>query len=196
MRLTVDVLTIMELLLVLLCFQVLPSALCFKSGSHLEGFHSLSSLHSFADDDPFAANNYVINPWDDPRVQDLLWDGKPLPSGEPKRKRTVLQHRATGGRTVIPSTWPHRHCLGCFNAASGDRPDIGDLSTEYLVTELLKKEPEMRDLCVFYTGVPNDERQNTAKGQSLGPQENLSPSAARWACDRQMYSLWVRLHPR
>ena len=88
----------------------------------------------------------------------------------------------------MPGSWPQTsHCLGCFKSTIGDDMTIGDLSTEWLVTQMLVEEKDVEDRCVFYTGVPDSQRPTWLPGRT-----NLSPGAARWACDRGLVTLWVR----
>lgn len=65
---------------------------------------------------------------------------------------------------------------------------IAELNTAWLEEHIIPSEAQMRNKCVFYTGVKNT---NRATAPWLGANENLSPTAASWACANGLYSLWV-----
>lgn len=165
-----------------------------RSYGHIKGYHTFSSPRSESYDGPFKRNNNLKISWDHPEVVRQLWRGKPVPSGLSSPSGGIARRalvKRNDGRTEMPGGWPQsKHCLGCFKRNQDGPVEINDLSTDWLVTQILVSEEDMKDKCVFYTGVPNDEREELAFWLADG--ENLSPSAAKWACDNGLLSLWVR----
>lgn len=192
--------TIRAAVVLLLWLHCLPLALCLEKAGHISGHHSFSSSSRDADNDPFRQNHLVKISWDDPTLWGALGGGRPFPSSssgfsaQPHQTRKTLTRRADD-RTVMPGSWPQaKHCLGCRKETRGDRMEIGDLTTDWLVDQILLSKDQMKDRCVFYTGVPNDERAVEGKALQLGAEENLSAKAAAWACNRNLVSLWT-LYP-
>jgi hypothetical protein len=62
------------------------------------------------------------------------------------------------------------------------------LNTDFLVTQMLKSEQDIEGKCIFYTGVSEEDKVQ----QLWGRGENLSRTAAEYACRLGMYSIWVR----
>ncbi|RYP41944.1 hypothetical protein DL768_010419 [Monosporascus sp. mg162] len=137
-------------------------------------------------DDLFAHNHRVRFSWDDPELNRRLWAGlEEAGSSKRAEKRSALGKRAPGDRIVLPPVLRSRHCLGCVKTASGQKATIDDFSTEWLETQLLKTDAQLKNKCLFYTGVTVSEHPPW-----IPEGGNLSPHASQFACQNGLYTIW------
>jgi hypothetical protein len=140
------------------------------------------------EEDVFASNHLVSFSWKDPVLQNALYAGLPPMSPKPGLSQRGLLAKRAGGRKIIPKVPQSLHCLGCLKKEIAGQMSINDISTAWLQGHILPTEQQMKDKCVFYTGVKNSNR----KGQSwLKAGDGLSARASDWACSNGLYSLWV-----
>jgi len=66
---------------------------------------------------------------------------------------------------------------------------MADLTTEKLTKVLLMKYTKLKNKCLFYTGVENNDRSENG----LGLRENLSQRAVDFACANGLITIWVRV---
>jgi hypothetical protein len=180
--------TAASLLSVLLWLQWAHLIFAHEAHVSVKGHRGFRTPRSHEEEDVFASNHLVSFSWKDPLLQENLWAG--LPPFAPREKfteRSLLSKRA-GLRKIIPKVPRSLHCLGCLKKAVGGQMTLAELNTAWLEEHIIPTEAQMRDKCVFYTGVKNSDRPNAPW---LNANENLSPTAAQWACGNQLYSLWV-----
>jgi len=84
----------------------------------------------------------------------MLWEGRNETHHEEKKdkprrivKRTAISGQQIGGK----------HCLGCAGGMQPPNPTIADLTTGYLDQWILKSDNDLRNRCVFYTGITRAE---------------------------------------
>ncbi|KAK1989624.1 hypothetical protein LX36DRAFT_676421 [Colletotrichum falcatum] len=153
----------------------LPASLCFSKGV-VERKHNREYIASKTAID--ATDNNVRHPF----AQDIDID---TASGN----EALWQRDST-------EAWPKNHCQGCYRKLHGQKTDMKDLTTAKLVKAILVSEDKLKDKCVFYTGVPDTERATQGKKLGLSPSETLAARAARYACSKNMYSIWHRAAAR
>lgn len=153
---------------------------------HIQGRHSAIEIPIDTGEDPFARNHLIQVSWTHPDIQASLWNGNPLPSPAASKGRKRLLSKRSPGTGLGPT------CLGCLESGNGKQWTIGELNTNFLVTQMLKNEGDIRGKCIFYTGVSEDDKVK----QLWGRGENLSRVAAEFACRLGMYSIWVSFSPR
>ncbi|KAH7038276.1 uncharacterized protein B0I36DRAFT_346275 [Microdochium trichocladiopsis] len=131
--------------------------------------------------------------WDHPLVQRMLWEGRNETTKSkhdkhdkhdaPRRiiKRTNIEGQQVGGK----------HCLGCAGGMVPAMPTIDELTIDYLENQMLKTESDLRDRCVFYTGVTNSEAAiNSWTLEPGADRPGLSKTATAFTCSKGMYSIW------
>ncbi|KAK1990128.1 hypothetical protein LX36DRAFT_740624 [Colletotrichum falcatum] len=154
------------MLFLLVLLHSLPVSFCFPKAvvdrSHVRGYNVFNTAEDVVNDNlrhPFARDNGInITSWN-----------------------KALRQRDSTTKPKCQCAWPKKHCLGCYRKLHGQRTDINDLTTENLVRAMLVSENELKDKCVFYTGVPDT---------SLFPGDtgNVGPSPK--PDDLESYNYW------
>ncbi|KAH0491930.1 hypothetical protein TgHK011_003331 [Trichoderma gracile] len=142
--------------------------------------------------------NYRANfSWSDKRLQAALGirpstKGK---NGSSNDKRSIVK-RTPGDPNNPLLKLPS--CLGCIEAYNGKVTTINDLTTEWLEQQLLEKDNQLQDRCVFYTSVlePSVDLIEYTERKAMGHNDHpgLSWFATEWACSLGMVSIW-NLYP-
>lgn len=125
--------------------------------------------------------------WDHPVVQRMLWEGRNDTHHEKKEKpRRIIKRTTISGQQI-----GGKHCLGCAGGMRPAQPTINDLTTDYLEQWIMRSDRDLRNRCVFYTGITRAETPLWSL-DSLGNRLGLGKTAASFACNKGMYSIWVR----
>lgn len=165
-----------------------PGAWIRGTGSSARNPEPSPLVASVPDDHLFARNQRIDVSFENPALIRRLYDGL---NQDPRRSsgRRGLVKRATiqyGPMITAP------HCLGCAEHDNGQQYSIGDLTTPWLQGQALLSEADLKDRCVFYTGVRDRDLPNN-QWLNNEPERRLSRRATRFACANNFESIWVRV---
>ncbi|KAK0710666.1 hypothetical protein B0H67DRAFT_263181 [Lasiosphaeris hirsuta] len=138
-------------------------------------------------------NTEILFEWHEPRMQQHLWraatrslDEGPTRTGKKLRKRADFTPRAVG------APLGRGDCAGCAKLAAGQDADIFSFDWQYMQTQMIPaRKNRLKDRCVFYTGLPPDEKIQIqqAKGLLTLP-DGQSEIATEYACNNDLITIW------
>ncbi|KAK3360719.1 hypothetical protein B0T25DRAFT_515946 [Lasiosphaeria hispida] len=138
-------------------------------------------------------NTEIMFEWHEPRMQQHVWRAATRSLAEgPTKTGKKLRKRADFSPRPVGAPLGRGDCAGCANLQAGQDADIFSFDWQYMQTQMITaRKNRLKDKCVFYTGLPPDEKIQIqqAKGLLALP-EGQSDLATEFACDNDLLTIW------